>query len=197
MTSRRAHLFFLPLVFLLPASGARGGDVAFAPFVGFQYGGAFDSVASGRATIGVGLQYGATLDIPIGGERWGAEVLFARQESELASNPRRDVAIERYLAGGREEKAEGRFRFRGVFLLGVTRFALEGLGSDVRFTAAVGLGARTWLTSRFGLRADVRGYYAIVSLSGATACVDYSCLFVFGGSGVWQGDVTAGLQLRF
>jgi hypothetical protein len=79
----------------------------------------------------------------------------------------------------------------------LTRFALEGLGSDVRFTAAVGLGARTWLTSRFGLRADVRGYYAIVSLSGATACVDGSCLFVFGGSGVWQGDVTAGLQLRF
>ena len=196
VTSRRAPLLFLSLVLLLPASGARGGDVALAPFVGFQYGGAFDSVASGRATIGTGLQYGATLDIPIGGERWGAEVLFARQESELASNPRRDVAVERYLAGVREEKG-GRIRFRGVFLLGVTRFALEGLGSDVRFTGAVGLGARTWLTSRFGLRADVRGYYAIVSLSGATACVDGSCLFVFGGSGVWQGDVTAGLQFRF
>ena len=196
MTIRRAQL--LPsLVLLLAAAGARGGDVALAPFVGFQYGGAFDSVASGRASIGVGLQYGAALDIPIGGERWGAEVLFARQESELSGVPRRDVAVERYMAGVREEKDLGRFRLRGVFLLGVTRFALEGLGSDVRFTGALGLGIRMPLGSSFGLRADVRGYYAVASLSGGTACVDGSCLFVFGGSGVWQGDVTAGLEIRF
>jgi hypothetical protein len=30
-----------------------------------------------------------------------------------------------------------------------------------------------------------------VSFSGGTACVDGSCLF--GGSGIWQGDLTAGL----
>jgi len=196
VTSRRAAQIFLALT-LLSSATARAGDVSLAPFVGFQYGGAFDSLADGRASIGVGLQYGATLDIPIGGERWGAEVLFARQESELASVPRRGVAVERYLAGVREEKEAGRFRFRGVFLLGITRFALDGLGSDVRFTGAIGLGARTSLSRRFGLRADVRGYYAVASFSGGTACVDGSCLFLFGGSGVWQGDVTGALELRF
>jgi hypothetical protein len=191
-------LRFVPAaLMLLSAPGARAGDVSLAPFVGIQYGGAFDSLASGRASIGVGLQYGAALDIPIGGDRWGAEVLFARQESELASSPRRGIAVERYMAGVREEKGTGRFRFRGVFLLGLTRFALDGLGSDVRFTGALGLGARMSLSSRFGLRADVRGYYAVVSFSGGTACVDGSCLLLFGGSGLWQGDLTAGLVVRF
>ncbi len=171
--------------------------MALAPFVGFQYGGGFDSAVFGHSSIGVGLQYGAVLDVPIGGERWGAELLFARQESELSGAARRDVAVERYMAGIREEKEVGRFRFRGVFLLGATRFALEGLGSEARFTGAIGLGMRLWLGPSFGVRADVRGYYAVASFSGGTACVDGSCLFVFGGTGLWQGDVTAGLELRF
>jgi hypothetical protein len=196
VTIRRAQSLLF-LVLLLAAAGARAGDVALAPFVGFQYGGGFDS-AFGRASIDIGLQYGAVLDVPIGGDRWGAEVLFARQETELSGVPSRDVAVERYMAGVREEKEVGdRFRFRGVFLVGATRFVLAGLGSDVRFTGAIGLGMRMRLGQSFGLRADVRGYYAVVSLSGGSACVDGSCLFLFGGSGVWQGDVTAGLELRF
>jgi len=182
---------------LLPTAPARAGDVALAPFVGFQYGGAIDSVASGRASIGVGLQYGATLDVAIGEGGWGADVLFARQESDLASVPRVGIAVERYMAGVREEKGDGRFRFRGVFLIGATRFALDGLGSDVRFTGALGLGASVSLSRRFALRADARAYYAVVSFAGGTACVNGSCLYVFGGTGVWQGDVTAGLELRF
>jgi hypothetical protein len=196
--SRRVKLFLLSAAIVLsPAAPARGGDVALAPFVGFQYGGALDSVASGRASIGVGLQYGAQLDIAIS-EGWGAAALFARQESELASVPRVGVAVERYMAGVREEKGDGRFRFRGVFLLGVTRLTLAGLeGSDVRFTGALGLGASVSLSPRVALRADARAYYAVISFSGGTACVSGSCLYVFGGTGVWQGDVTAGLELRF
>jgi hypothetical protein len=196
--SRRTQLFALPaaLVLLSPAS-ALAGDVTLEPFVGIQYGGAFHAVGSGRASIGVGLQYGATLDVAIGGERWGAQAFFARQDSELEGVPRLGVAVERYMAGVREEKGDGRFRFRGVFLLGATRFALDGLGSDVRFTVAPGLGASVSLSPRFALRADVRAYYAVISSAGGTACVNYSCLYVFGGTGVWQGDLTAAVELRF
>ena len=194
----RSRSWLLPAALLLfPAAGVRAGEVALAPFVGFQYGGSLDSVASGRASIGVGLQYGANLDIAIGGEGWGADLLFARQESELASVPHLGIAVERYLAGVREEKGDDRFRFRGVFLIGATRFVLDGLGSDVRFTGALGLGASIALSPRVGVRADARAYYAVVSFSGGSACVNGSCVSVFGGTGVWQGDVTAGLELRF
>jgi hypothetical protein len=196
--SRRAQLFALPaaLVLLSPMS-ALPGDLTLEPFVGVQFGGALQAVGSGRASIGVGLQYGAMLDVAIGGEQWGAEAFFARQDSELASAPRQGIAVERYMAGVREEKGDGRFRFRGVFLLGATRFALDGLGSDVRFTVAPGLGASVSLSPRLGLRADVRAYYAVVSSAGGAACVNGTCLYGFGGTGVWQGDLTAALQLRF
>lgn len=194
----RARVSVLPaVVLLLLPSWASAGDVGIAPFVGFQYGGAFDTAVSGRASIGIGLQYGAILDVPIGGERWGAQLLFARQQSELETSPRVGVVVERYMAGVREEKGDGRFRFRGNFYLGATRFALEGVGSDYRFTGAIGLGASVLLSPRVALRADTRAYYAVVSFSGGTACVNGSCLYVFGGSGVWQGDLTAGLELRF
>ena len=195
---RRAPSLLLAAALSLTPTSAFPGDVALEPFVGFQYAGAFHSEATGRRVeIGIGLQYGANLDIPFEENRWGIDLLFARQESELEDAPRLGIAVERYMVGVREEKGDGGFRFRGNFYLGATRFVLDGLGSDVRFTGAIGLGASFALSPRFGLRADARAYYAVVSFSGGTACVNGSCLYVFGGSGVWQGDVTAGLQLRF
>ena len=192
-----ASILLAVAVAMTPASAFCDG-VTLEPFAGFQYGGAFHSEASGRSVeIGIGLQYGANLDIPFEENRWGIDLLFARQESELDDVPRLGIAIERYMAGVREEKGDGRFRFRGNFYLGATRFVLDGLGSDVRFTGAIGLGASYAVSPRFGLRADARAYYAVVSFSGGTACVNGNCLYVFGGSGVWQGDVTAGLQLKF
>ena len=106
-------------------------------------------------------------------------------------------AVERYLAGVREEKGDGRFRFRGNGFLGATRFAVDGLGSDVRFTAAIGLGASMALAPHVALRADARAYYTVASFAGGSACINGSCLYAFAGSGVWQGDVTAGLELTF
>ena len=81
--SRRTQLFALPaaLVLLSPAS-ALAGDVALEPFVGIQYGGAFHAVGSGRASIGVGLQYGATLDVAIGGFAYSA---LSRIETDTLS----------------------------------------------------------------------------------------------------------------
>jgi hypothetical protein len=197
VTRRRARSLLLVATVVLAPAGALAGDVALEPFAGFQYGGAFHSESGRRAAIGIGLQYGANLDIPFEENRWGIDLLFARQESELEDVPRLGIAIERYMVGIREEKGDGRFRFRGNFYLGASRFILDGLGSDVRFTGALGLGTSHAVSPRFGLRVDARAYYAVVSFSGGTACVNGSCLYVFGGSGVWQGDVTAGLELRF
>jgi hypothetical protein len=172
-------------------------QVEIAPFVGFQYGGALHCCPSGRsASIDVGLQYGATIDVPVWG-RFGVELLFARQETELAGAPRVGFAVERYMAGVREEKEVGRARFLGVFLLGMTRFIPDGFDADERFSVALGLGMRMPLSRHFGVRADVRGYYAVVTTGGGIACVNGSCLFAFGGSGIWQGDVTAALMLTF
>jgi hypothetical protein len=197
MTHCPKRPLLLPLTFILLAAGwARGGEVEVAPFFGLQYGGALVAPSGGKVRIDVGPQYGATLDVAFA-QRWSIELLYARQETEVASTPRIGLAVERYMAGAREEKEVGRGRFLGVALIGLTRVVPDGLGADERFTVAVGLGVRWPLTPRLGLRADARGYYAIVSSGSGTACLNGSCLLVFGSSGVWQGDITAGLTWTF
>lgn len=193
MTRRPAAATLLPFAFLLlPAASAGAGDLEIAPFFGLQYGGSLGTPSGRTAAIDVGLQYGATLDVAIA-PRWSVELLFARQQTEAATSPRIGLAVERYLAGVREEKEVGRGRFHGVALLGLTRIVPDGLSADERFTVGLGLGFRWPLARRLGLRADARGYYALVSGGGGTACVNGSCLLVFGSSGVWQGDLTAAL----
>ena len=197
MTSERARQLLLPLASLvLAGAAARAGDVEIAPFLGLQYGGSLATPSGRNVAIDVGLQYGATIDVAIA-RSWSFEVLVARQETELASAPGLGLAVERYLAGVREEKEVGRALFHGVGLIGLTRVLPDGLGTDERFTVALGLGLRWPLARQLGVRADARGYYAIVSSGGGSACIDGSCLLVFGSSGVWQGDLTAALVWTF
>jgi hypothetical protein len=197
MTSRRGLPLLLPLALpLLSHAHARAGEVQLAPFAGVQYGGSLVTASGRTVGIDVGLQYGATLDVAVA-RSWSVELLFARQQTELASAPWLGLAVERYMAGAREEKEVGRGRFMGVALVGLTRVLPDGLGADERFTVALGLGMRWPLTKRLGVRADARGYYAVVSSGGGSACVNGSCLLLFGSSGVWQGDLTAGLVWTF
>jgi hypothetical protein len=178
---------------------AIGREVQVAPFFGLQYGGSFGSVSGGAYSVGAGLAYGGTVDVDLG-ESWGLELMYSRQETELSrgSAPRFDLTVERYMAGVREEKGEGPWRLVGVFLVGATRFApgFSGFGSDTRFTASLGLGGKFFLSKRFGLRAEARGYYVVVSSGGAALCSG-SCVFFYSSSGIWQGDVTAGVILAF
>jgi Outer membrane protein beta-barrel domain len=167
---------------------AAAGDVQLAPFVGLQYGGFFGSVSGSAHSIGAGLAYGGTVDVDLG-ESWGLEFLYSRQETEFSrgSAPRFDLTVERYMAGVREEKGEGPWRLVGVFLVGATRFApgFSGFGSDTRFTASLGLGGKFFLSKRFGLHTEARGYYVVVESGGAALCSG-SCLFFYSSSGVWQ-----------
>jgi hypothetical protein len=187
---------------LLCPGRADAGDVELAPFAGLRYGGSFSSTASGRhVSMGAGFEYGATVDVPIG-ESWGVELLYSREVSEVSSgsaSPPIDMKIERYMAGVREEKGEGKGRLLGVFLLGLTRFApgFSGFDADERFTVGVGLGGKVFLSERFGLRAEARGYYVIVQSGAGVACVNGNCLFRYSASGLWQGDVTAAVVIRF
>jgi len=84
----------------------------------------------------------------------------------------------------------------GVF--GATRF-VPGAGFDAatKFGAGAGLGVKTFFGKNVGLRLEARGYWTLVSGEGGVACVNGICLFAFSGSGLWQGDVNAGLILAF
>jgi hypothetical protein len=197
---RGALVAFLAL--LVWARGARAGDFELAPFAGVQFAGSvYSPVYGGRFSIGNGLDYGATLDARVA-PSWSVELLYSRQETELGSPgvaARYDLKIERFMAGIQEEKGEDRARFFGVFLLGLSRFVpgFGGYGADERFTLGLSLGVKSQLSPRFGLRAEARGYFVVVESGAGTACVNGRCLFVYSASGLWQGDVSAGVFVAF
>ena len=186
-------------VLLCPrAAGAQG--VELAPFAGVQFPGYVSSAANGRpVSIGIGLDYGGTLDIGVA-PGWRVELLYSRQATELSSQggPNFGLKLERYLVGIQEEKGDPPLRFFGVFLAGLTRFApgLDGYDSDVRFTLGLSLGLKRALSERFGFRAEARGFFLNVNSGGGVVCSG-SCLFVFSASGLWQGDLSAGFTMAF
>jgi hypothetical protein len=163
--------------------------------VGAQFGGSVNGPSGRNNSFGAGLDYGGTVDVRVG-ESWSVEVLYSRQHTELPGSF--DATVQRYMAGAVEERDYGRTRFFGVALMGATHFVpgVSGYRSTALFTIGVGLGVKHLLTDHLGLRADVRGFYALTSSGGGLFCSG-GCLFAFSGSGLVQGDVSAGVVLAF
>ena len=201
MTPSRGSAAILALAALL-ASGPRasGADVEVAPFAGVQFAGSFSAPLGGVYSSGAGLVYGGTVDVEFA-PGWRVEALFSRQEARLTNSfsaSSFEMAVERYMAGIEEEHDYGRTRFFGVGLLGVTRFApgRNGHDDDFKFTVGATLGVKHALSARLGLRAEGRLFFVVSDSSAGGVCAG-GCVFVYGGSGEWQGDLTAGLYLRF
>jgi opacity protein-like surface antigen len=191
----------LAVALLLGAAPARAQSVQITPFVGYAFGGSVrDTVLEESRSFDAALDYGGTLSFPIG-ESWRFELLYSRQETKLAGGlgSSFDVTIERYMGGFQEEKGEGNVRWFGTFWLGATRFVpgLGGYDSKTKFGAALGLGVKTFPVKNVGLRLEARGFYTLVKGEGGAFCANGTCLFAFSGTGLWQGDVSAGLILAF
>lgn len=136
------------------------------------------------------------------GESWRAEVYYSRQDSALEPQgvgPQVDVVLERLEAGLMEQKGTGHTRFFGSLLLGVSRFVpkVGKYDTDSHFSGTVALGVKRYFGKHLGLRAEARGHWISVESGGGAICSNGSCLFVFSGSGIWQGDFSGGLLLAF
>jgi len=182
-------------------AGARAQSVQITPFAGYAFGGSVrDAVFDEERSFEASLAYGGALTFPLG-ESWRFELLYSRQETELTGGLSApiDATIERYLAGIQEEKGEGNVHWFGTFWLGATRFVpgLSGYDAEIRFSGGVGLGVKSFFSKNVGLRLEARGFYTLVDSEGGTFCVNGDCLFVFSGSGLWQGDVSGGLIFAF
>lgn len=191
----------LAAALLLGATAARAQSVQITPFVGYAFGGSVrDAVLDESRSFDAALDYGGTLSFPIG-ESWRFELLYSRQETKLAGGlgSSFDVTIERYMGGFQEEKGDERLRWFGTVWFGATRFVpgLGGYDSTTKFGAAVGLGVKTFPAKNVGLRLEARGFYTLVKGEGGAFCASGTCLFAFSGTGLWQGDVSAGLILAF
>lgn len=193
------------LSLLLLAGSLGAEEVELAPFAGIQFGGHLHSPVYGTSfSVEEGADFGATLDVPLD-EVWRVEALYSRQSTELRSAralaPAFPLVIERYMVGVVEElESERAVRFFGAGLVGATRFVPPDFdrGGELRFAVGLSLGAKVRVSRRLGLRFEARTFYTVVDGGGsAIFCAAGTCLFDFEGSGLWQGDLTGGLILRF
>lgn len=177
--------------------------IQIAPFVGYQFGGSiFSETFDRKFSFKSGLSWGGTVDFAIG-ETWRVEAYYSRQDTDLHSaglaDASLDVKVERLMVGIQEEKGEGSVKFFGTFLIGATRYtpANGSLSSDTRFSAALGLGIKSFFTPNIGLRFESHAFYTSVQSGGGVFCTAGFCVFNYNGSGIWQGDVAAGLIIAF
>jgi hypothetical protein len=207
-TRVRARLLTASLL-LLAASTASGETVEITTFVGYRFGGGFTAgIPQGAfvydiedaASFGVHLGYRVSRNGEI-------DVLYSRQNTRLATGalftgaPVFDLALEHWQVGGNYlfEEEDARVRpYVGVGL-GITRL-LPGpadLSGDTFFSASFSAGAKVWLGRHVGLRIEGR-LFTIFGGSQVTFCqTGQGCQVSAEGSEILQGDLRAGLVLRF
>jgi tetratricopeptide (TPR) repeat protein len=66
-----------------------------------------------------------------------------------------------------------------------------------KYETALGLGVKSFFTPNIGLRLEAHAFYTVVESGGGVFCTAGFCVFNFNGSGIWQGDVSAGLIIAF
>jgi len=197
----------VPLLSPRPARAQMGSTeppaVQIAPFAGYQFGGSvFSETLERDFSFKGGLDWGGSVDFAIG-QTWRFEVYYSRQDTDLRTASLAeagfDVKVERLMAGFQEEKGEGSVKFFGTILVGATRYtpADGALSSDTRFSAGLGLGVKSFFTPNVGLRLEGHAFYTSVQGGGGVFCGAGFCTFSYSGSGIWQGDVAAGLIFAF
>jgi hypothetical protein len=177
--------------------------VQIAGFAGYQFGGSvWSNLLDQKLSFKSGLDYGGTVDLKIG-QTWRFEVYYSRQDTELEGadlgEPGFDVKIERLMVGLQEEKGEENVKWFGTLLAGATRYSPgDGdLSSDTRFSAGLGLGVKSFFSKNVGLRLEGHVFFTSVEGDGGVFCTAGQCAFRYSGSGLWQGDLAAGLIVAF
>ena len=178
--------------------------IEFMPFGGYRFGGDFfELVADRPADIDGAPAVGFVVNVPLS-DGLQVEAFVTRQSARvslptgpLQAATRWHFTIDHMQAGGLREFSGGRVRPFLTGLLGLTRYAAEGTGSEIRFTAGAGGGVKLFPVSHFGLRLDGRLYTTFVDADlRFLACTPGTCITAVHTDLVWQTEFTAGLIVR-
>lgn len=196
-----AALLFLTA---LPAGAAEllGKErVELVPFFGYRMGGHFASLAGDRSHgIDGARAYGGLVDLNLNASNFKLELLWSRQETRVEGALIQGLSplsldIDHLQAGIMQEVGEPRARASVALLLGASRFS-SPLGSETRFSGSLTGSVKLFPNPHFGIRLDARAYAVRVPAEAAGFCAG-SCVLVYSGSTLWQGEFTAGLILAF
>ena len=146
--------------------------------------------------------WGIEIDIPT---RPDAQIvlLYNRQESEVTLKEGRttetvgDVLVEYWHVGGLGGIPQGNLMPYSILTLGGTRYsALNGVSGDTwKFSMIFGLGVKMYVNDRIALRVQGRVPYTFFSGSLGLGIGTGGVSVVAGGTGIIQGDLSAGISL--
>jgi len=168
--------------------------VEVSPIAGVRLGGDLFEVAAGRALdVDAAPVVGGTLNVDLG-EGLSFEGIYTHQWTKEAGLR---LAIDQWLAGGRQEFGIGRARPFLSGLLGLTRYASNGDG-ELRFTLGVGGGLKVAMQRHLGLRLDSRVSTTFIDAEVRDiACRPGMCLVAGNAALVWQIEFSSGLIVIF
>jgi opacity protein-like surface antigen len=182
--------------------------IEITPFVGYQFG---DTETSrlGQLAVGAASSYGVMLDVRVRPDAT-VQVVYDRQDTVLDFRdndpflPKQisvDLSIEYFHLGGTVELG-GSDRFQPYFgmTVGATRFhpKVEAVHDEWRFSLGVGVGFKTALSNRFGVRADARLWPTFLRTSGGLFCSQPGgCLVSVEADFFTQANATVGLFVTF
>ena len=196
--------------FAAPAMAQQGGTTYAPPtaqskfelsgIYGYQWGGTVRSY-EGDYVLSDSGAWGIIANITVGP---GSQLEFSynRQDTQLMwkqggiEHQLFDVAVEYWQGGGLYEfKRAGNVRFFGSFTLGATHLAPKEsvYADDWRFSTVFGIGAKVFVSEKVGLR--LQASLPLTWLWSGAYCGWYGC--TYGGQGVVQGNLSAGLTFAF
>jgi hypothetical protein len=190
-----------------PVAFAQGqSSIEFAPFIGYRFGGSVGDTSS-AASYGIdgARSEGVTISVPVRRDR-AVELLFSRQDTgvDVAVYPgtqRYALTIDHWMVGTVGEFPGHAARVRPFIAayLGLTNFRNSDGGgtSDTWFTAALGGGVKLDFASHVALRFDARAYAVFVGSGAGAICGPGGCSVAFSGNAMFQGEVAAGVVLKF
>jgi hypothetical protein len=197
-------IYFLSVLFtlmLIPFIQVKAQKVELSPFIGYETGAQIHS-SLGDLHIGDGMDWGGSLDVGVGGGRYG-EFSYSHMASSvhitggLTSYEPVNVAVDYYSLGMLQEiRPDAKATPYGLFTLGVVNYRQTSGGDATENKMHISLagGVKIKASERVGLRLQARllmpiyyaGTYVGIGTGGASAGVSGGIVGV-------QGDFTAAL----
>ena len=205
------RVLFITLLLLNANADAGTFTIELTPIYGYRNGGEFtDEINDSRHTIQSSNMYGLVLSWPPHHLGQAYEVYFSHQSSELTSvslslpdtPDTADIPLTiRYLHVGGTTPITEQENFK-AFLSGGLGFTylspdFSSLESDLRASLSIGVGFKWPINEKLALRLETRGFATMFNSNSALFCNNGACSLSVNGSLFWQGEVFAGIALRF
>jgi len=206
-TSKKSLTRTLFVILLITSTNSYAVEIT--PLLGYRGGGDFvDTDTEKKHTIVASDMYGLIIGFPYEYKK-NIEIYYSHQSSKInsvdvalpstANNVDIPLTMDYLHIGGTapisEEKNLKTFVSGGI---GFTYLSpdLSGLQSDLRASFSIGVGLKWPISERIALRLETRGLATFFNSNTALFC-NGGCSLSVNGSLFFQGEVTAGLAIKF